>query len=322
MRVVVTGAAGYVGSVVTRMLVGAGAQVLALDNLAQGHRGAIPKEVEFSHGDIRQQGWLRNYLREIRPDTIVHLAAESLLPNPSVGDPARAFRSNIVGSLNLLEAMAEIGITRILFASTTAVYGDTRAETTSEDAQTSPVNPYAESKLMFERMLSWFQGAYGIRFMSLRWFNAAGAHAGLSERHRPETHLIPRAIAAILAGEELVINGNRYPTPDGTCVREYLHVADVARAFVLALDSLDSHGAETLNLSPPRGHSNIDVIRAVEQATGREAHVTIGPPRPGDVAFIRTSAERASKLLGWNPGQSDLSDIVATALDHEQATGP
>ncbi|HEX5501556.1 MAG TPA: UDP-glucose 4-epimerase GalE [Thermomicrobiales bacterium] len=311
MRVLVTGAAGYIGSVVAEQLVARGDEVVALDNLQSGHRAAVHPDARFVRADVLDGEGLKRLLAAERVDAVVHLAAEALIDDR---DPGRFFRVNVSGGLNLLEAMVAAGVGRLIFSSTAAVYGEPERVPLTEDAPLRPVNAYGESKLAFERMLAWYERAYGLRAVSLRYFNAGGATERYGQCGPRETHLIPILFEVALGQRDaLPLYGTDYDTPDGTCVRDYIHVADIAQAHCLALDQLDRSGAGVYNLGNGAGYSNREVIATVRQVTGRTIPLRPLPRRPGDPARLVASAERIRCALGWAPRYPDLETIVETA---------
>lgn len=313
MKVLVTGAAGYIGSVVTELLVEQGYEVVALDNLQHGHRAAVHPEAPFVQGDLLDGEGLKSFLAANPVDAVVHLAAEALI-DESMRDPGRFFRANVCGGLNLLEAMIATGVERIVFSSTAAVYGEPQCVPITEDAPCVPVNSYGESKLAFERMLDWYRRACGLKYVSLRYFNACGATERCGEFHVPETHLIPILLEAALGQREAVqLYGTDYDTPDGTCIRDYIHVVDIAWAHVLALTEIDRVGARTYNMGNGNGYSNLEVIETVRQITGREIMVIPTDRRPGDPARLVASCERIRHELGWEPRCPNLTTMVETA---------
>ncbi len=313
MTVLVTGAAGYIGSVVAERLLANGETVVAFDNLAQGHRAAVPDGVRFLEGDLRDRARLTEVLADVRPDAVMHLAAESLV-GKSVTDPAAFYEVNVVGGLNLLDAMRAAGVMRLIFSSTAAVYGEPATMPIREDAPLCPVNAYGASKLAFEQMLPWYARAYGLRHCSLRYFNACGATAARGEFHVPETHLIAILIEVALGlRDEIRIFGNDYDTPDGTCIRDYVHVADIADAHLLALEQIDTIDTVAFNLGNGAGFSNREVVEAARRVTGHPIPAAQAPRRPGDPATLVASADRARATLGWSPRYTTLESMIASA---------
>jgi UDP-glucose-4-epimerase GalE len=324
-RVLVTGGAGYIGSFGVQALVAGGHDVVVYDNLAQGHSEAIgrlqrsgigrPEQVTLVVGDIRDREKVRATLETHRLDAVMHFAAW-LIVSDSVKNPAGYYDNNVVGALSVLGAMMDVGVRRFIFSSTCATFGDPIRTPIDEDHPQRPINAYGESKLAIERALPHYDRAYGIRWVALRYFNAAGADPSglLGEDHEPEIHLIPRAIDAATGGEGLAVFGEDYPTPDGTCQRDYVHVVDLADAHVRALQYLDAGGASrAYNLGNGRPHSVREVIAAVERVTGRAVPHRTAPRRPGDPAVLFASSDRAQRELGWQPRLADLDTIVDTA---------
>ncbi len=313
MRVLVTGGAGYIRSVVTEELVKDGHAAIVYDSLYKGHRGAVVGEAEFIEADLMDGERLRGALREHEIEAVIHMAADSLV-GESVGNPAKYYRNNVVAGLALLDAMRECDVRRLVFSSTAATYGEPEKQPIEETDPTNPTNPYGETKFAFERALKWYEGAYGIRYASLRYFNAAGATEQCGEIHDPETHLIPILLQAAAGRRESVeIYGGDYPTRDGTCLRDYIHVVDLARAHILALDILDERSA-IYNLGcGGDGYTVKEVIDVARKVTGREIPVRIGPRRPGDPAMLVASSARIKRELGWSPEFQDLRLIIESA---------
>lgn len=313
--VLVTGGAGYVGSHACKALFRAGYLPVAYDNLSRGHREAV-RWGPLVEGDTADRARLLAAIRQHQIGAVLHFAAFAYV-GESVADPALYYRNNLVGSLALIEAMRESGVTKIVFSSTCATYGVPDAVPIPESARQVPVNPYGETKLAVERALRWYE-AHGLRSVALRYFNAAGAdpEGEIGERHDPETHLIPLVLEAALgkrAGVE--IYGTDYPTPDGTAIRDYVHVADLAAAHVLALDHLAAGGESLrLNLGTGSGHSVREVIAAAERISGRRVPFRAAPRRPGDPPVLVADARLAAERLGWQPRLSDLDTILGTAL--------
>ena len=313
MTVLVTGAAGYIGGVVAERLLEHGHRVAAFDDLSQGHRAAVPAGAGFFEGDLRDRSRLAEVISSVRPDAVVHLAAEALV-GESVTDPAKFFEVNVTGGLNLLDAMRGAAVRRLVFSSTAAVYGEPEAIPIREDAPLRPVNAYGASKLAFERALPWYASAYGLRHVSLRYFNACGATAERGEHHVPETHLIAILLEVALGlRSEIRIFGSDYDTPDGTCIRDYVHVGDIAEAHLLALDRVDRIESGAFNLGNGTGFSNQEVVEAARRVTGHPIPALAADRRAGDPARLVASAERASEVLGWSPRHRTLDEMIATA---------
>ncbi len=314
-RVLVTGGAGFIGSHTCKALAAAGYTPVTLDNLVHGHRWAV-RWGPFEQADLAHRDAVERVLREHRIGAVIHFAACAYV-GESMSDPGKYFRNNVVNTLNLLEAMRAAGVGRIVLSSTCATYGVPGAVPISEDHPQLPVNPYGESKLFVERALHWHGLAHGLRWMALRYFNAAGADPDgeIGEDHDPETHLIPLAIDTALGRRrELQVMGTDYPTPDGTAVRDYVHVTDLADAHVRALRHLQEGGAVgALNLGTGRGHSVREVIAMVEQISGRSVAVRDAPRRAGDPPALVAAPGRAREMLAWEPRWSTLESIVRSA---------
>jgi UDP-glucose 4-epimerase len=315
MRVAVTGGAGYIGSVIVEVLLRERHDVLVLDNLAKGHRDAVMEGSGFAQVDIVDRHAVAAQLREFQCEAVIHMAADSLV-GESVMEPAKYYRNNVVAGLSLLDAMRDAEISRLVFSSTAAVYGEPAKQPIEEADRTQPTNPYGETKLAFEHALGWYAAAYGVSSISLRYFNAAGATERNGERHDPETHLIPLVLQAA-AGRRphVTVFGADYPTPDGTCVRDYIHVEDLARAHVLALDALADPGVcRSYNLGcGGKGYSVREVIDTAARVTERHIPVEMTARRAGDPAVLVASSERVHHDLRWYPRHQRLDHIVASA---------
>lgn len=313
--VLVTGGAGYVGSHACKALARAGYLPVALDNLVNGHRWAV-KWGPLEQGDIADRELVRALVARHRPVALMHFAAFACV-GESMAEPEKYYLNNVLGSLTLLEACRAGGVDKVVFSSSCAVYGLPAKLPIDEDQPRQPVNPYGGSKLLVENALADYDRAYRLRSVSLRYFNAAGAdpEGEIGELHEPETHLIPLALDAVAgARPDLTVHGNDYPTPDGTCVRDYVHVTDLASAHVAALEYLLSGGAtRALNLGTGEGHSVLQVVEAAERATGRKAPLVLGPRRAGDPPELVADASRATEVLRWRPQHSRLDDIVSSA---------
>lgn len=320
MRALVTGGAGYVGSVVVEELLAAGAErVVVLDDLSKGHAGAVVAPAELVRGDIGDAPLVERVCRDAGIDVVVHMAARSLV-SESVARPAIYYDVNVQRGLRLLDAMLAAGVKRLVFSSTAAVYGEPESWPITEEFATAPLNPYGESKLAFERALGWYQRAYGLRWASLRYFNAAGATLANGEQHDPETHLVPNVLAVARGAAAAVpVFGDDYPTPDGTCIRDYIHISDLARAHVLAIPALDELGGRVFNLGCGGGHSVAQVIAAAREVTGHPIPLEVAARRPGDPPVLVASSDRIRRELGWEPRHPDLGAIIASAWSWLQA---
>lgn len=315
MRIAVAGGAGYIGSVVAEVLLHDGHDVLVIDDLCKGHREAVDSAAAFVEIELGETAKVSDALSAFEADAVIHMAAYSLV-GESVTDPAKYYANNVTVGLSLLEAMRAAKVSRLVFSSTAAVYGEPAKQPIEERDPTHPTNPYGETKLAFERALRWFASAYGLSSISLRYFNAAGATARNGEAHDPETHLIPLVLRAASGQLPFVtVFGNDYPTPDGTCIRDYIHVEDLARAHVLALGRLERQGTcEAYNLGcGGRGYSVREVIDTAARVTGQTIPERIAERRAGDPAVLIASSERIRRDLGWVPRHAGLQDIIASA---------
>jgi len=315
VRLLVTGGAGYIGSHAVKRLAAAGFEPIVFDNLQTGHRSSV-RWIPLVQGDLCVGSQIREVLAEYRPDAVVHLAGSAYV-GESMQRPRDYFRNNVVASLNLLDAMVDARVQYVVFSSSCATYGVPERVPLTEDHPQRAISPYGESKLFVERALRWYANSYGLRFAVLRYFNAAGADldGDLGEVHHPETHLIPLAIQAALGLRPFVeVHGTDYPTPDGTAVRDYVHVADLAKAHVQALQYLLAGGENVaLNLGTGQGHSVLEVLVQIGRMGERPVPVRSGPRRPGDPPVLVADAARAEQVLGWRPALSDLDTIVQTA---------
>ncbi len=320
MRVLVTGGAGYIGSVVADELLQAGHEVVVFDNLSRGHRQAVPKGAALVVGELADRGGLDQLLRSRAIDAVMHFAA-LIEAGESMKAPEQFFRNNTANALTLIEAMLGAGVKRFVFSSTAALYGNPERTPIAEDDALRPTNAYGESKLLVERMLAWFHQIHGLRYASLRYFNAAGAsRSDKGEAHQPESHLIPRILQVALGrAEHASIFGIDYPTPDGTCVRDYIHVSDLAHAHVLALDALENANENSAplvyNLGNGRGFSVREVVEVARKVTGHAIPAIESPRRPGDPAVLVASSEKIRRELGWQPRFPDLHSIVKSAWE-------
>ena len=313
MRLLVTGGAGYIGSVVAELALEDGHAVVVIDDLRCGNRGAVPDGCAFIQGAIGDASALSAAFALGPFDAVVHLAAEAAI-EASVTNPALYFRVNLADTLGLLDAMRAHGVSRFVFSSTAATYGEPRGVPIDEAHPQVPVNAYGESKLLLERCLPWYRRAYGLNAVVFRYFNAAGATERLGEARAHETHLLPLVLdAAAGRSQELRVFGTDYPTPDGTCIRDFVHVVDIARAHLLALARVDSLGLEAFNVGSETGYSVLDVIEVVERALGRRVPWRPAPRRQGDPAVLVASARRLRERLGWAPQRPGLEPIVESA---------
>ncbi len=310
MKTLVTGGAGYIGSVTTELLLNAGHEVVVFDNLEMGHREAVDERAGFIEGDLRQPGAIESAMREVKPEAVVHFAAYAYV-GESMENPVRYFENNVGGALNLMRAMDLTGVQKIIFSSTCATYGIPDRIPMTEDLPQRPENPYGETKLMFETMLRWQQRQRGVQPVFLRYFNAAGATEKFGEDHDPETHLIPLVLQVALGQRDSIkIFGDDYDTPDGTCIRDYIHIADLAEAHILALTG-DHAGA--FNLGNGSGYSVQEVIDAARAVTGHEIPAEVAPRRAGDPPRLVAGADKAHRELGWTPKYPELKTILEHA---------
>ena len=323
MKVFVTGGAGYIGSVVVSQLVDAGHEVVVYDDLSKGHREAVSSSADFVQGDVGDAAALQQVFQKFRPDAVMHFAAW-IEAGESMQNPGKYFRNNSMNTLTLLEAMSEHGVSRFVFSSTAALYGEPERIPIEETDTLKPTNAYGESKLLVEQMLTWFHRIHGLSYASLRYFNAAGATQELGEMHDPESHLIP-LVLQVAEGKRphISVFGTDYPTPDGTCIRDYVHVSDLASAHVLALNALEKDEPKRLiyNLGNGRGFSVREVIAAARKVTGRAIPAEEVPRRLGDPAVLVASSERIRRELGWTPQQPELEQIIASAWQWSQRHG-
>jgi UDP-glucose-4-epimerase GalE len=314
-RVLVTGGAGYIGSHAVRALLDDGHAVVVLDDLSAGHREAVPQGVPIVTASTHDRAQVAAALREHRIEVVMHFAAWLVVPD-SVRDPLGYYDNNVVGSLALLGAMVDAGVKRLVFSSTCAVYGEPSTVPIVETLDTRPINAYGETKLAVERALGHVERAHGLTWMALRYFNAAGAHpdGSIGEDHSPEIHVIPRAIQAATGGDPLQVFGQDYPTPDGTCLRDYIHVCDLADAHVRALRALEAgHPSGAYNAGTGQPHSVRQVIETVSRVVGAPVAWTSAPRRPGDPASLYAASDRLQRELGWRPKYADLEQIVRHA---------
>ena len=318
-RILVTGGAGYIGSHTVRLLLEQGHDVTVVDNLSKGYRHNVPAGRLFEF-DMADTAALAALMRHKRSQAVVHFAA-FIAVGESMREPARYFTNNLGGSLSLLTAMVETGVKHMVFSSTAAVYGDPPSSPIVETFPIHAVNPYGESKVMVETLLRWFDRIHGLTSICLRYFNACGAdpEGHLGEEHEPETHLIPLLLRAVLTGNPVTVFGDDYDTPDGTCIRDYIHVNDLAQAHILALDYLQSGGAsDQFNVGTSTGHSVMETIRAVEAVTGSKVPYVVGPRREGDPPRLVADAAKLRGKLGWQPRYAELPAIIEHAWKFAQ----
>ena len=318
-NVLVTGGAGYIGSVIVSRLIKDGFSVIVLDNLKSGHRDAVHPRATFIKADICDEKAIVGVFNQHNIEYVMHMAAETLV-SASMTDPQKYFATNVTGSLNVLDVMLQNGVKKFIFSSSAAVYGEPQSSPIEENHPTVPINGYGESKLIIEKILKWYQRAYSLQFIALRYFCAAGATELFGEDHDPETHLIPNVLKAARNGSvPLSVYGNDYPTPDGSCVRDFVHVADIADAHILALKNLGEIGAGVYNLGNSRGYSVFEVIKMAEAVTGVNIPANITARRTGDPVSLIANAEKARQELGWKPILSELEAIVGSAWQWAQS---
>lgn len=319
MRVLVTGGAGYIGSVAIERLLEKGHEVVAVDSLLRGHRQAIPDGVTFMECDFRDPDATRNMVADSGAEAIMHFAALHLVPE-SVTDPGAYYQTNVAGGINLLCAARDAGITRFVFSSTAAVYGSPNTLPINEDDPKEPINPYGHSKYMVEQFFPEFERQHGINWTAFRYFNVAGATEVHGEDHRPETHVIPVALEVLMGKREaFTIFGTDYPTDDGTCIRDYVHVVDLADAHIRAVEKLGEGALGPINLGTRDGFSVKQIVDAVERVTGKTLPIKYGERRAGDPPALIADTTRARELLGWNPTRSTMDEMIGSAWEWMQA---
>ena len=318
MNILVTGAAGYIGSVCSEVLIARGMSVIALDSLLEGHRAAVPPSAIFCQVDLADRAQLEAVFSGYKIDAVMHFAGEALVAK-SVREPSTFYAANVGCGVNLLDAVTRHGVRKFIFSSTAATYGEPEIVPIPEDHRKAPINPYGKSKLVFEQILADYQVYTGLNYVTLRYFNAAGASAERGEHHRVETHLIPRVLDA--AGgvlPDVDVFGTNYPTPDGTCVRDYIHVLDIADSHARALEEIDRVSGEAFNVGNSRGFSILEVLDVAERVTGRKIPRKLSPRRPGDPAVLVASKEKLKHLLGWEASHSSLEEIIQSAWAWKQ----
>ncbi len=310
MKILVTGGAGYIGSICVEQLINAGHTVTVFDNLTEGHRSAVDPRATLIVGDLQQRHDIEVALKNVQPHAVMHFAANALV-GESMTNPSKYFRNNVYGGINLLDAMHAAGCKRLVFSSTCATFGVPERMPIDETLPQRPINPYGESKLMFEQVLRWYSEIHGLTYVALRYFNAAGASETFGEDHRIETHLIPNVLKVALGQKPHVeIYGTDYPTPDGTCIRDYIHILDLAQAHMLALTA--PHSAK-YNLGTGGGTSVREIIATCEKVTGQKIAVLEKPRRPGDPPRLIAGSEKVRAELGWKPQFQDVEKIIASA---------
>jgi len=313
VNILVTGAAGYIGSICAEVLLKRGMKVIALDSLIEGHGAAVPAAAKFCQVDLGNRKDLESVFSQHKIDAVMHFAAEALVAK-SVREPSIFYATNVACGVNLLDAMTRHGVRKFIFSSTAATYGEPHKVPIPEDHPKAPINPYGKSKLVFEGILADYKAYTGLHYVCLRYFNAAGASAERGEHHRTETHLIPRVLDAASGLLPFVdVFGTDYPTPDGTCVRDYIHILDIADSHVRALEEIERVSGEAFNVGNSRGFSILEVIDAAEKITGRKIPRKLGPRRPGDPAVLVASKEKLKNTLGWEAKHSSLEEIIQSA---------
>jgi UDP-glucose 4-epimerase len=317
VNILVTGAAGYIGSVCSEVLLGRGYNVIALDSLQEGHREAVPPGVTFCLADLSIRTQVEEVFSKHKIDAVMHFAGEALV-GKSMREPSTFYAANVGSGINLLDAMTRHNVRKIIFSSTAATYGEPQIIPIPEDHPKAPINPYGKSKLVFEQVLADYRGYTGLNYVTLRYFNAAGASAERGEAHRVETHLIPRVLEAALTSTAADVFGSDYPTPDGSCVRDYIHVLDIADSHLRALEDIERVAGEAFNVGNSRGYSIFEVIDAAERATQRKINRKLSPRRAGDPAVLVASKEKLKRMLGWEAGHSSLDEIIGSAWAWKQ----
>jgi UDP-glucose 4-epimerase len=313
LNILVTGAAGYIGSICSEVLLARGHQVFALDNLQEGHRAAVPPAATFLQVNLANRPQLEEVFKTHEIEAVMHFAGESLVAK-SVREPSTFYASNVACGVNLLDAMTRHGVGKFIFSSTAATYGEPDVTPIPEDHHKAPINPYGKSKLTFEQILADYRAYTGLKYVTLRYFNAAGASIERGEAHRTESHLIPRVIDTALGVYPILeIFGFDYPTPDGSCVRDYIHVLDISDSHVRALEEIDRHAGEAFNVGNSSGFSNLQVLKTAEAIVGVKIPSKLSPRRPGDPATLVASNGKIKQLLDWEPRHSSLEEIIQSA---------
>jgi UDP-glucose-4-epimerase GalE len=318
LNILITGAAGYIGSIVSEVLLSRGLNVVALDSLIEGHRAAVPPAAVFCNVDLAVRPQIEEVFAKNKIDAVMHFAAEALVAK-SMREPSTFYAANVACGINLLDAVTRHGVKKFIFSSTAATYGEPEIVPIPEDHRKAPINPYGKSKLLFEQVLADYRGYTGLNYATLRYFNAAGASAERGEAHRTETHLIPRVLDAASGAIPAVdVFGTDYPTPDGTCVRDYIHIFDIADSHLRALENIERVSGEAFNVGNSRGYSILEVIDAAERITGNKIPRKLGPRRAGDPAVLVASKDKLKNILGWETQHSSLEEIVGSAWAWKQ----
>jgi UDP-glucose 4-epimerase len=319
MNVLITGAAGYVGSVCAEVLLSHGHRVIVVDSLVEGHRAAIPPACEFHKCDLFDAAQLERIFKSSEIHAVMHFAAEALVEK-SVREPSTFYQVNVAGGIQLLDVMVRHGVKSFVFSSSAAVYGEPKQVPIPEDHPKAPINPYGQTKWLFENILADYGRYAGVKHVSLRYFNAAGASKERGEAHRTETHAIPRILeVAAGARPHFEIRGTDYPTPDGTCVRDYVHIHDIAEAHLKALDAIERVSGEAFNVGNGKGHSMREAVETARKVTGHAIPAVEGPRRPGDPAVLVAAGDKLRRALGWSPRFSTLESIMQSAWDWKKA---
>lgn len=317
MKILVTGGAGYIGSITNSILLNEGFNLIVVDNLKNGFRENLPKGIEFLNGSILNTTFLKNVFQKFKPEAVIHLASFALV-GESFKKPLDYFRNNVLGSYNLFNIASQFGVKNIIFASTSAVYGNTNSAPFKETDQITPINPYGQTKLIGEQLLQYFSRNSDMRFIIFRYFNVAGASLDnkVGENHHPETHIIPNIIKAAHHNQPFTIYGNDYPTPDGTCIRDYVHVVDLAQAHILAIKNLRKNRNlnEVFNVGSGIGYSNNEVVKMVEQKIGRKIRINYKKRRPGDPPRLIANISKITNKLGFKAKHSALTSIIQSSL--------
>jgi UDP-glucose 4-epimerase len=313
LNILVTGGAGYIGSICSEVLLDRGHRVIVLDNLVEGHRSAVPAAAVFIEADLADRPQIEKVFATQKIHAVMHFAGEALVAK-YVREPSTFYAANVGCGVNLLDAMVRHGVDKVIFSSTAATYGEPEVVPIPEDHRQKPINPYGKSKLRFEQILADYRAYTGLKYVTVRYFNAAGASKERGENHRVETHLIPRVLDTALGNlPEMEIFGFDYPTPDGTCVRDFIHVLDIADSHMLALEEIDRVQGEAFNVGTTSGYSNLQVVQVAEHVTGRKIPHKLSPRRPGDPATLVASNAKLKRMLGWEPKHSSLETIIQSA---------